>query len=98
MTFIIKLIYEINVIIVFFQVPLNFDPVKQILEIRCQIYNLMNKVTILRKILVTMKTFAPPFFKQFSLTMNGKKRVVMRAMRKKLNIFMLQLSIYYILE
>ena len=43
MTFIIKLIYEINVIIVFFQVLLNFDPVKQILEIRCQIYNLMNK-------------------------------------------------------
>ena len=95
MTFIIKLIYEINVIIVFFQVSLNFDPVKQILEIRCQIYNLMNKVTILRKILVTMKTFAPPFFKQF---MNGKKRVVMRTIRKKLNIFMFQLSIYYILE
>ena len=27
-----------------------------------------------------------------------KKRVVMRAMRKKLNIFTLQLPIYYILE
>ena len=47
---------------------------------------------------MTMKSFAPPFFNHFSLSLNRKKRVVMRAMRKKLNIFALQLPIYYILE
>ena len=34
------------------------------------------------------EVFAPPFF---------KKRVVMTAMRKKLNLFTLQLLIYYLL-
>ena len=43
-------------------VPLNFDPVKEIVKIQCRIYILMRKVIILRKIHVTMKSFAPPFF------------------------------------
>ena len=43
----------------------------------------MRKVIILRKIQVTMKTFTPPFFNHFSLSLK-KKRVVMRATRKKL--------------
>ena len=59
---------------------------KEILKIRCQIYFLMKKVIILKKIHVTMKSFAPPFFNYFSLSLKGEKRVVMRAMRKKLNI------------
>ena len=80
-----------------FQVSLNFDYVEEILE------NMMsdlcfNGVIILRKIQVTMKTFTPPFFNHFSLNLNRKKRVVMRALRKKLYIFTLQLQIYYILE
>ena len=54
----------------------------------------MKKVIILKKIQVKMKTFAPPFFNHFSLSLKRKKRVVMRAMRKKLNIFMFQLPIY----
>ena len=58
----------------------------------------MKNVIILKKIQVTMKTFAPPFFNHFSLSLNRKKCVVIRAMRKKLNIFTLQLSIYYVLE
>ena len=53
---------------------------------------------IVFKVSVTMKTFVPPFFNHFSLSVNREKRVVMRAMRKKLNIFTLQLPIYYILE
>ena len=55
----------------------------------------MNKV-ILSKIQVTMKNFTPPIFNHFSLCLNRKKHVVMKAMRKKLNIFMLQLPIYYV--
>ena len=43
-------------------------------------------------------TFAPPFMNYFSLSLNRKKGVVMGALRKKLNIFMLQLPIYYTLE
>ena len=42
---------------------------------------LMKKVIILKKIQVTTKTFVPPFFNNFSLSMNRKQRV--RAMRKK---------------
>ena len=42
-----------------------------------------------------MKTFAPPFFSHFSLSLSREKRVVMRAMGKNLNIFTLQLPIYY---
>ena len=47
---------------------------------------------------VTVKAFAPPLFNHFSLSLNREKRVVMRAVRMKLNIFKLQLPIYYILE
>ena len=39
----------------------------------------MKKTIIVKKIQVTMMTFAPPFFNHFSL----------RVMRKKLNIFMI---------
>ena len=59
---------------------------------------LMKKVIILKKILVAMKSFAPPFFNHFSLNLNREKRVVMRAMRKKLSTVVLQLPIYYTLE
>ena len=38
----------------------------------------MKRVIILKKIQVTMKTFIPPFFNHFSLSLNRKKRVVMR--------------------
>ena len=58
----------------------------------------MKKVIIVRKIHVTMKTFATSLSNHFSLSLNRKKRVVIRAMRKKLNIFTLQLPIYYMLE
>ena len=58
----------------------------------------MKNVIILKKIQVTMKTFAPPFFNHLSLSLNRKKCVVMTAMKKKVNIFTLQLSIYYVLK
>ena len=80
------------------QVSLNFDPVKEILKIRCQIYILMEKVIILRKIHVTIKSFAPPLFSHLNLSLNRKKSAAIRAVRKKPNIFTLQLPIYYILE
>ena len=38
----------------------------------------MKRVIILKKIQVTMKTFISPFFNHFSLSLNRKKRVVMR--------------------
>ena len=89
-----------------FQVSLNFDPVSKVLKIRRAIYILMKIITImkimkinLRKIQVTMKTFAPLFFIHVNLSLQRKKRVVMKAMRKKLpilNILILQLSIYSI--
>ena len=44
------------------------------------------------------EVFARPFFNYFSLSLNLKKRMVMRAMRKKLNLFTVQLLNYYILE
>ena len=56
-----------------FQVSLNFDPVKEILKIRCQIYMLMKKVIILWKIQVTMNILPPSFFKHFCLSLNRKK-------------------------
>ena len=49
---------------------------------------------ILKKIQVTMNTFVPPFFNNFRFSLNRKKRVVMRFMRKKLNLFTLQLPIF----
>ena len=39
---------------------LNFDPVKEILKIRCHIYILIKKVIILREIHVKLKSFARP--------------------------------------
>ena len=39
---------------------LNFDPVKEVLKIRCHMYTLMKKVIILSKIHMKMKSFAPP--------------------------------------
>ena len=47
----------------------------------------MKKVIIPKKIQVTFKSFAPPFFNYFSLSINWKKLEAMRAIRKKLNIF-----------
>ena len=38
---------------------INFDPVKEILKIRCHIYILMKKLIILREINVKMKFFSP---------------------------------------
>ena len=59
---------------------------KEILEIRGQIYILLKKSIILRKKEVTNK-HSPHHFSTVSvLTGPGKKRVVLRAMRKKLNI------------
>ena len=46
----------------------------------------MKKVIILKKIQVAMKAFAPPFFNHFSLSLNRKKHVVMRALRKTKHI------------
>ena len=54
----------------------------------------MNKVIILRKLHVTIKTFTPSFFNLFSLSLKRIKRVVIRVIRKKLSSFTLQLSIY----
>ena len=54
-------------------VSLNYDLVNEIMKIRCQIYILMKKVIILRKIHVTIKSFSPPFLKHFSLSLNRKK-------------------------
>ena len=42
-------------------------------KIRCQIYILIKKVIILRKIHMTMKSFAPPLFNHFRLSLNRKK-------------------------
>ena len=67
---------------IFTAFPLHFDPPKEILK-KCQIYVLMKKMIILRKIQVTMKIFAPPFFSHFSLSLNRKKGVAMRAMEKE---------------
>ena len=44
------------------------------------------------------KVFRSTILQPFQLEPEQKKRVVMRAMRKKLNIFTLQLPIYYMLE
>ena len=56
-----------------FQVLVRFDPVKEILKLRFQIYILVKKKIILSKIQVTMKTSVPPFFNHFSFGLNRKK-------------------------
>ena len=43
------------------------------MKIRCTICILVKNVIILRKIQVTMKAFAPPFFSHFSLSLNRKR-------------------------
>ena len=59
----------------------------------------MKKLIILGKKHVAIKSFASTFFNDhFSLSLNRKKRVVMRAIRKKLNILTFQMTIHYILE
>ena len=55
-----------------FQVSLKVDAMKEILKIRSQIYILMKKVIILRKIHLAMITFGPEFFNHFSLSLNKK--------------------------
>ena len=50
----------------------------------------MKEKIIVRKVHVAMKPFTLSFFNHFSLNLNRKKCVVMRPMRKKLNIFTLQ--------
>ena len=44
-----------------FQVSLNFNPAKETLKLRCQIYILMTKLIFLRKLQAAMKAFTPPF-------------------------------------
>ena len=44
------------------------------------------------------EVFAPPFLNHFSLSLNIKKRVVMRAMRMILNLFTVQLLVYHIIK
>ena len=46
--------------------------------------HLIINLIILRKIQAVMKVFTIPFFNLFSLSLNRKKRVIMKAMRKKL--------------
>ena len=58
----------------------------------------MKNVIILRNIHAVIKSSAPPFFNNFSLSLKKFLRVVKTAMRMKLNMFTLQLPIYYILE
>ena len=55
------------------QVSLNFDPVKEKLKVR-HIYVLMKKSITLGKIDVTFKSFVPPFFNHFSLSLNKRKK------------------------
>ena len=54
------------------QVPLNFDPVKEILKIRCQIYILMEKVIILRK--MHIKVFRSTILHPFEFEPDQKKK------------------------
>ena len=58
----------------------------------------MKKVIYFEENTCDNEVFATPFFNHFSLSLSIKKRVVMRAMRKKLNLFTLQLLIHYSLE
>ena len=79
-----------------FQVSLIFEPVKEIYTENMSDLYLMKKVTILRKVLVTMKTFVPLFFNQFSLSLNRKQCWVTQAMRKKQNIFVSGVNLLHI--
>ena len=83
-TYVLRITKNLSYVMIVFQVSLNFDPAKEILKMRCQIYILMKKKILLRKIQVAMKIFAPPFFNHLNLKLNRKKHMVKRAMRKKL--------------
>ena len=72
-----------------FQVSLKFYPVKEIVKMQCQINIVMKKVIILRKVHAIIESYAPKFSNHFSLSLNRIKRVVIRAIREKLNIFAL---------
>ena len=76
------MIIETCYVIIVFQVSLKFDPATKTLKIRYELYTLRKKVIILRKIQVIINIFAPPFFSHFCLSLNRKKRVVMKAMKK----------------
>ena len=55
-----------------FQVPLNFDPVKEILKIMSGLY-LNEEKDYSEENKVAMKAFTPPFFNHFSLSLKRKK-------------------------
>ena len=76
---------------------LNFDPVKEILKIWCQIY-FNEKSDFSEENTSDNENFHSTILHPFHFEPEQKKRVVLRAIRKKLNIFTLQLPIYYILE
>ena len=75
---------------IFFQVSLNFDPLKEVLKMRCRIYWGYSEENASDN-----EDFHSTIFRPFAFEPEQKKRVVMRAMRKKLNIFTLQLPVYY---
>ena len=60
---------------IFFQISLNFDSVKEILQMRCQIYFLMKKVINYSEetSYVIIKSFTPPFLNHFRLSLHRKK-------------------------
>ena len=66
MKYVLTIIRNLLYAMIVFQVSLNFDPAKEILEIQSNVLYFNEKVIIVRKIQVTMKTFAPPFFNHFS--------------------------------
>ena len=60
-------------VMIVFQVSLNFDPAKEILKIRCQIYILMKEVIIMRKRQAAIKTSPPSILNYVSLSLNRNK-------------------------
>ena len=89
---------------IFFQVSLNFDAVKEILKIRCQIYILMKKVIILSKMQVKWIFLLYHYSVIAVWAWTEKKKCGNDSREKvttetqKLNMFLLQLPIYYLLE
>ena len=80
------------------QVLVRFDPVKEILKLRSQIYILVKKKIILNKIQVTMKTSVPPFFNHFSFGLNRKKLCGNESQEEETKHIHVRLPVYYILE
>ena len=58
----------------------------------------MKKVIILKKIHVTMKSFAPPFSNHFSLTLNRKKTCGNESHEKEAKHIYISGAHFYILE